>query len=392
MSSIILQRFANREIRIGCQSLTSPAKKLGDKAEQEKASHYANQVLEEYVLSSGERSGWEEHITRDGATTAIPFRAESAKRLLDIRCEFQQRTKVSRNKGGWGFKPKPTTFNKNARHRILEGGAVLDKMCGKNVVEVTLTLPGSTDEAMESLSKYSGWIMNRLTQIVRRSDAITGWFYVWEFQDRGALHLHFAIGASTLAEAMRLAKEIECKWFKLLLEIKDKNDVDLFERRYGGTWRNKPQKWQSHVQPVYKSVAAYFSKYCGKQSFDGPKAVNRFCPARWWGSSSSVKRGIEDARYRISIEVSLPNVPKAITFLRDVLSSFEPIKRYRYEFDLGQSANGTILGGGEREIFYFDDERFSSLSEIVSSLGEYCMQTWGAYANLPKKVTQTLHT
>lgn len=382
MSTIILQKFANREIRIGCQSLTTPPKKWGDRAADDKASNFANKVLEEFVLSSGEISGWEEHVTRYGATTAIPFRPESAKRLLDIRDEFQQRTLVSRNRGGWGFKPKPTTFNKNARHRLLEAGAVLDQLCGKNIVEVTTTLPGGTDEAMEVVSRYSGWIMNRLTQIVRRCESVTGWFYCWELQKRGALHLHFAIGASSLSEAKRLAQEIEFKWFELLLELKEKDGVDAFARREGGSWRYKSSVWQSHVLPIRKSVAAYFSKYCGKQSIPSGKVANKFVPARWWGSSSSVKRGIEDARGSYSIEVRCSDVGAAMSFLRSVLLSFFPIKQYSYTFDLGRSANGTVLGGGQREISYFDSQRFCCLQEVFFALGDYCVNTWGAYAHI----------
>lgn len=384
MSTIILQKFANREIRIGCQSLTTPEKKWGDRNADEKSSHYAKKVLEEYVLSSGERSGWEAHTARCGAVTAIPFQEQSVKRLLDIRNEFQQRTLVSRNKGGWGFAPKPTAFNKNARHRLLEAGAILDQLCSKNVVEVTTTLPGSTDEAMEVVSKYSGWIMNRLTQIVRRSESVTGWFYVWELQSRGALHLHFAIGASTLAEAKHLAEEIEFKWFELLLELKEKSGVDAFARRQGGSWRYKNSVWQSHVQPIRKSVAAYFSKYCGKQSEPSRKAAFQFVPARWWGSSSSLKRGVENARFRIAFEVRLPDVGLAIAFLRDTITSFAPIKRYRYDFDLGVSRSGAFLGGGWREIFYFSDEKFQDFLEILTALGDYCVNTFGAYADISR--------
>ncbi len=262
----------------------------------------------------------------------------------------------------------------------------------ENVCEVTCTIPGSTRESFRTVSQYSGWIMNRLTQIVRRSKHDPAWFYVWELQKRGALHLHFAIGCSNLPDALELAQKIEFKWFELLLELQDKMNVDVFRKNAKWSWRNAPEKWQSHVLPVYKSCAAYFSKYVGKQSNVVTRNNKAFCPARWWGSSSSIKRGVNDARVKISIEVSLPNVEEAIAFLRDVFSSFKPIKSYRYEFDLGKSKSGQELGGGWREISYYDDESFMSASSLMSALAEYVTQRWGIYAGIPITVTQTSKT
>lgn len=386
MSTIILQRFANREIRLGCQSIAIAKKQMGDKKEDFAKSEFANKVHDLFVASQNLKEGYEIGHDRKGCVIAIPYTLEkhnALKSRLDIISEFQQRSLKLKNRGGWGFASKVTTFNKNARHRLLESGAVMDNLFGKNVCEVTCTIPGSTVEALRTVSMYSGWIMNRLTQIVRRSESDPAWFYVWELQKRGALHLHFAIGCSELPDAIRLAEEIEFKWFELLLELKDKCNVDVFRKNDRHTWRNVPEKWQSHVLPIRKSVAAYFSKYAGKQS-GAVNSVNKsFCPARWWGSSQTIKQGIENERFKVGIEVSLPNVETAVSFLRDVLSVQQPIRCYRYDFDLGTSASGTVLGGGWREIFYFDGEGFMQISSLMSALAEYVTQTWGIYADIP---------
>jgi len=392
MSTIILQRFANREIRIGCQSIAIAKKKIGDRQKDIVGDRFSQKILDLEVSAANLRDGWELGTDRKGCAIAIPYTLEKHKRCksrLDIISEFQHRLLKVKNKGGWGFSPKPTTFGKNARHRLLEAGAIMDGLYGKNVCEVTCTIPGSTRESFRTVSQYSGWIMNRLTQIVRRSKHDPAWFYVWELQKRGALHLHFAIGCSSLPDAIELAQKIEFKWFELLLELQDKANVDVFRKNPKWTWRDAPEKWQSHVLPVYKSCAAYFSKYVGKQSNAVTRNNKAFCPARWWGSSSNIKRGINDARVKISIEVSLSNADEAIAFLRDVLSSFKPIKSYRYEFDLGKSKRGQELGGGWREISYYDDASFISASGLISALAEYVTQTWGIYAHIPITVTQT---
>ncbi len=83
----------------------------------------------------------------------------------------------------------------------------------------------------------------------------------------------------------------------------------------------------------------------------------------------------------------------AIAYLRNVFNSFEPIKTYRYDFDLGRSKSGQELGGGWREISYYDDISFMSASDLMSALAEYVTQVWGIYADIPclhdEKLTQT---
>lgn len=386
MSTIVIQKFANREIRIGCQSIAIAPRNKGDKKVDFTNSKYAQKILDFQVSQANVREGYELAFDRKGKAIAQPYTQAQHDQLakrLDIRNEFQQRSLKLKTKGGWGFAPRVTAFGKNARHRLLEAGAIMDSLFGKNVCEVTCTIPGSTRDSFRTVSQYSGWIMNRITQIVRRSKHNPGWFYVWELQERGALHLHFAIGCSELSDAVHLAQEIEFKWFELLLELKDKTNVDIFRKNAWWTWRDKPQKWKSHVLPVYQSVAAYFSKYVGKSSNSNTGNIKQYAPARWWGSSQSIKRGIENARIKIAIEVSLPNVGMALAFLRDAFLSFPCLKTYRYDFDLGTSRSGAILGGGWREISYYEDKQFNDLSEILVALGEYLTQTWGIYADIP---------
>ena len=392
MTQIVLQRFANREIRIGAQSILTAPKNYGDKKNETERDRFSNCVRDYEISLQNVAGGYELGYDRSGSAIAIPYtqdKHDRCKQRLDIISEFQQRSLKVKKIGGWGFSPMITAFGRNARHRLLEAGAVMDNLYGKNVCEVTCTIPGSTTEAFRTVSQWSGWIMNRLTQIVRRSMHDPGWFYVWELQKRGALHLHFAIGCSELSDAVNLAQEIEFKWFELLLELKDKTGVDVFRKNDRWTWRNFPKEWRSHVLPVYKSVAAYFSKYVGKQS----NALNRnnktFCPARWWGSNQSIKEGIKDARFSKKVEVRLQNVEIALSYLREALMLLSPVKQYRYDFCLGESKAGAKLGSGSREILYYSDSSFREASDLLIPLFEYITQTWGIYADIPPLPTQT---
>lgn len=392
MSVIIIQKFANREIRVGAQSIVIAPKNYGDKKNEIDRDRFSNCVQDYEVSSQNVVGGYALGYDRAGCAIAIPYSEDDharAKNRLDIISEFQQRSLKVKNRGGWGFSPRVTAFGRNARHRLLEAGAIMDKLYGKQVCEVTCTVPGSTKEAFRTVSQWSGWIMNRLTQIVRRSTHAPGWFYVWELQKRGALHLHFAIGCSNLRDAVSLAQEIEFKWFEVLLELKDKSNVDVFRKNERWTWRDFPKEWRSHVLPVYKSVAAYFSKYVGKQSNTLTRNNKAFCPARWWGSSANIKREIDNERKSFSIEIRSKDEPKALSFCYKILSQFNPVKQYGYIFQLGQSAKGTELGGGSRTISFFSDSNFAEISQLIVGMADFITQTWGIYADIPELPTQT---
>lgn len=366
MSTIILQRFANREYRLTHQNLFVRSSKGGDKYKEKESEKYAKAVNSIYVLQQ-ELVQEEVALISEGKIERRLFGEVDARtgiRALDIINEFQTKIKPTK-KGGWGHLANPTTFTKNARHRLLEAGAIVDKHCRLNAWEITCTLPGGTTAALRTLAENTGWLMNELTQIIRRAKC-TYWFYVWEFQRRGALHLHLLI-ADPQKNLETLAHKLESRWWRTLDYLSEKNQVDLYERRHGGSWRDAPSNWQSHIAPIEKSVAAYFSKYASKNVKPSSSRSYRpspFSPSRWWGCSTEIKAKIKAYRRKWKLEIS-PFIAKQIQeYLQGWLHDHGRIKNYSYEFQLGQTANGTELGGGEVWINYYNNESFAR------------MQTW----------------
>lgn len=373
---IILQRFANREYRLTQQSIF-PRRKIGsDKYAERQNEKYAQAVHNSYVLQSnlhlgiavGDRhSDWRPHSFNEAD-------AHAGIRALDVIDEFQTKPR-SLKKGGWGHLAKPTSFTRNARHRLLEAGAIVDMDCGLNAWEITCTIPGSTKEAFRVVAENTGWIMNELTQIIRRSKC-QYWFYVWELQKRGALHLHLCI-ANPKTDLKLLAQSLERRWWDLLISLSDRTGTDLFKTLGMKTWRHTPSVWQSHVAPIKKSVAAYFSKYAGKSSSTGypVKTSNEaYTPSRWWGSSRQMKERIKQERRRYVIEVSNSTGKEILIHLNDFLDSPKMIKKYEYSFDLGQSAIGTNLGGGRTCIRYYETQEFQRMQTWESFIWEHvCM-------------------
>lgn len=369
MSTILLQRFANREYRLTNQSILSPQKQKGDKYKEKQAEKYAKAVHSTHVLSKSLEQGLVADYSNEDSRFSVfgEVEAREARRALDIIDEFHLVQKVVQ-KGGWGKLPKPTKFTKNARHRLLEAGAVIDKECGLNAWEVTVTLPGSGKANCDALCAYSGWIMNEITRELRKEKCLY-WFYVWELQKRGALHLHLLL-ADKERDLHYLAQRIEQRWWVLLQSLSARLNQDLFKKLSRGTWRQKPWKWQSHVAKIRKSTAAYFSKYAGKGSNDiqsSAKFKTVGTPSRWWGSSRTVKKAITASRARWSWELS-PSVSLEVELLlEDFLNQKHKLKSYRYDFDLGVTRNGTNLGGGRVSINYYNDKDFKA------------MQTWEEY-------------
>ena len=247
---------------------------------------------------------------------------------LDIIKKSQQRVKRERS---WGKLQTDKTLTRNARQKILEAGAVIDKHVGtSNSFELTLTLPGSGWDAYDVISRWSGYIVNRLTQIIRRAEqkgVEVHWFFVWEHQKRGALHMHWCVAVeSDWRVANLLCLELRAKWFELLEELSVKTGIDLFKKRgFSGTWRHSPEVWQYNIARVRKSVAAYFSKYCGKHgdidrlntrrrehqkriaekypnSPDSAR-VYSLSPTRYWGCALRTKRLC--AQYRVTIRFDI---------------------------------------------------------------------------------------
>lgn len=387
---IILQRFINREYRLTLQDVYAGTRKKGDKYAEKQAEKYAQAVHDTYVLGQELQQGLSAEVS-EGKLQLSQFGEVAARlglRSLDIINEFQQ---VTRNlpKGGWGKLPRPTSFTKNAKHRLLEAGAIVDADCGKNAWEITVTLPGSTKEAFEVLAAHTGWIINRLLREITR-EKCNYWFYVWEWQKRGALHLHFLV-AAPMTEVRNIAHCLEYQWWELLWELSKKTQVDLFRRDSRKTWKFDSCKWQSHTAPIQKSVAAYFSKYAGKQSQSKPGFCGngkRFAPSRWWGCSSHIKKRITQTRTRYSLKTSTSTSKKIMTYLHTMLTDRGQIRRYDYHFDLGKTANGTDLGWGDVCIRFYETDAFNRMQAwektiwdgaiaIAHEAGEYDYPTQG---------------
>lgn len=199
---------------------------------------------------------------------------------------------------GFGRLPGSRHIGVPGHRKVLRSVAALECWVKEQTIDDwcvgmwTATLPGSTKEAMESLSCWSAYLMHnfrtRISRwLVRRGYRVL-WCSVWEWQKRGALHLHVAVALprDLVGSFEAFAKRV---WVKLLRNVTDKSGIDLFGRSYGGTWLGGELPHCCKLVVVTSSSAGYLAKYLSKSESKRYGVMAFFCPSRWWGSSWAVK-------------------------------------------------------------------------------------------------------
>lgn len=180
---------------------------------------------------------------------------------------------------------RPTRFGLRGRRTLLRAGGAIDRSGFKteNCLFLTGTIAGSTDAAIQTVADYSGYLVDRLKSWLSKFRKNRKEFYVWEWQDRGALHLHYGIALEDKDTGEPILKGFHREWRKLMLNISEMSGVDVFAQSDKRTWKDDESKPITDAQRVYKSAVAYVAKYAGKSIDSDSKSFPY--PSRWWGIS-----------------------------------------------------------------------------------------------------------
>ena len=268
---------------------------------------------------------------------------------------------------------KPTRFGHIQAQHIHECGAALEMIASEPRFchVTTLTLPANTHEAFSCIAARSGDIINSLFQPIRDKYSDTNhWFFVWEYQARGALHAHIAHYHPDECEGMLIGNIIIEQWHKILCDISESSGVDMFlaKDRDRCTIR---QFHQHHTQPMRKSVAGYFSKYASKASKkEENNYVKKFSlmypPSRFWGCSSQLKlirkensfnickdyRGNKDFMYMLFVH------------MHKMISACNIVLQNSYNFKVDLTPN-LCVAEGFRNTFYLSPSDYQKVLEQV---------------------------
>lgn len=248
-------------------------------------------------------------------------------------------------KAGYGAPGEGNGFSTNGRRRLLRAGAVLDEQADypQQILFATGTLPGSTYESKLAIAAWSGWAVN----------AMKAWFakrvpgkldmYVWEFQKRGALHIHYAILVKNDATRAQLLKEWRPQWQRIVDGIGIKAGVDMWRKNANYTHADNKEVLQADIQECEKSIARYLSKYVSKSQQQYLDNHWKKCkPSRFWGVSRPLC-ALLTARTEI-YETTLPNRMRLEAAYEDYLSVLQSSCLVEHHYEVAKAQAKVIVG------------------------------------------------
>lgn len=163
---------------------------------------------------------------------------------------------------------------------------------------LTGTLPGSSYVAFKALAEFSTIATKTLTNWLTRRSPQCKWEYVWEFQKRGALHLHLVCEVSS-GESEYIKLNFKDQWNRILRKIGSLSSVDMYQKTR--SYSNVPSVTQADVTVCDREPSRYISKYISKAATNA-RGFNRFPPKQWYQVSRSLLRELRSKTETFEIE------------------------------------------------------------------------------------------
>jgi len=248
---------------------------------------------------------------------------------------------------GFGGLPRPTVFGLPARRAVRRLSKALDDLAPKpeDLLFFTGTLPGSTVESLEALSRWSGYVVHRLKSWLNRIAPGYECVFCWEWQRRGALHLHLAVWVPEPRDRELALGGMRGRWIGLLRAVGEKSGVDLFARGGGkGTWKDAPWAVRARCEIVRKSVGAYLGKYLSKSEVPAGGVARKFYPSRWWGSTRGLKILTSEKKRKFTVFVG--SYRKAASSAEWIASILEPLAEWARNYKMRVVRGGVWCGLG----------------------------------------------
>ena len=246
------------------------------------------------LFPSTSLGGCPESSVEEGEEMGVLTRSES---VLSCEVPSSHLDSSSKLKNSESVRVNRRIFSTYMRRQIRRAGAVIEEMDENHdsTVFFTATVPGSTAAAIRAFRDSTSYGINLFKASVAARLPAKLDFYCWELQKRGMLHLHYVVYAGDRASAELIASLMKGWWINVLDAICIRTGVDIYERSDGGTWKGMTEKVQCKAEIVKKSVSAYVSKYCSKNSVGNSNSQStELYPVRWAGVSRPLVAMIRD--------------------------------------------------------------------------------------------------
>ena len=207
---------------------------------------------------------------------------------------------------GWGeLSERDTGFSRYGRRVLQCALGLMDKVLPREeILFITLTVPGGTTAAFRAIAanssrlvhNFKAWINKRIPS---KLDA-----YVWEYQKRGALHLHYVLHCPNKESREYIETNCQSQWIRQLDRLSEETGVDVYEKLDGSSWKHCKSVVRVAVETVKKSVSRYMSKYLSKSVRSGSNGSNFPHPARYYGVSRALHEAVAQRSPSISLYCS----------------------------------------------------------------------------------------
>ena len=249
-------------------------------------------------------------------------------------------------KPGYGKSGKVISFSAYARRQLLRSGAALSTKCPRAPQEcifLTGTLPGSTLDAKRAIAQWSAYAVHSLKSWVSKRVPEKLDMYCWEFQKRGALHLHYAVWCPDPKGRQYIITHFKEQWTRILDAIGEKSGVDVWRKNANYTHANNKDVLQADAQECHKSIANYLAKYVSKSEQQRKNNHWRECyQSRLWG----VSRPLLKLTRSLSTEAvfAIGRTYKAEAKYQEILSVLESYALKSYGYRVGYSDARVVVG------------------------------------------------
>ena len=223
-------------------------------------------------------------------------------------------------------------LSRYGKRQILRSGSCFDTSERTERLLLTGTLPGSSYKAFKALAEFSTYATKTLTNWLTRRSPGCAWQYVWEYQKRGALHLHL-VCELPVETAVYIRAHFKDEWNRILRAICRQSKVDLFAKT--SSYSHSEEKTQADVTLCEREPSRYICKYIAKSNTHA-KAFGRFPPKTWYQVSRSLLKRLQNRTETYEIEGL--NYSQSLRLIEDFKSRLE-----RYDIAGNRRFEGAVL-------------------------------------------------
>lgn len=279
-------------------------------------------------------------------------------------------SKPERGHAGYGaLPPKPRRFGLNAKRQLIRAGAAMEKSVPiDECLFLTGTLPGSTESAFRAIAEWSGYLVNNLKAWIAKYQNEKLDFYCWEYQKRGALHLHYCVHIASPTDRDYILQHFHRWWVETLHRIGEKSVCDLFRKNSQKTWVNDPARVRAVAEICRKSPGRYLAKYLSKSAAPKRGAARAFSPSSWWGTSRPLKTLVESMTSVVEvIQGGFHAVCRKWEDVKAHWATTEGVNHeYAHKFGMGQTLISYPSTKEESEALWMSYQALSTIQRGVS--------------------------